>query len=88
MGPITLISESDCHITATLNHEFGHSIQNCYLGLFMPFLVAIPSAIRYWYRELIVRWGIKKYWELPDYDSIWFERTATSFGNMYYRELG
>lgn len=34
------------------NHEHGHGIQNCYLGVFMPFIVCIPSAIRYWLRKL------------------------------------
>lgn len=34
------------------NHEHGHGIQNCYLGVFMPFVVCIPSAIRYWLRKL------------------------------------
>lgn len=43
----------------------------------MPFLVAIPSCIRYWYRELLVRSGEKKYADLPDYDSVWFEGWAT-----------
>lgn len=33
------------------NHEHGHGIQNCYLGVFMPFIVCIPSAIRYWLRK-------------------------------------
>ena len=35
----------------TKNHEHGHGIQNCYLGVFMPFVVSIPSAARYWLRE-------------------------------------
>lgn len=55
------------------NHEYGHAVQNCILGPLMPFLVSIPSGIRYWYRE------IKK----PNtaYDSIWFERWATEIGD-------
>ena len=35
----------------TKNHEHGHGIQNCYLGVSMPFVVCIPSAARYWLRE-------------------------------------
>lgn len=31
-------------------HEMGHSIQNMFLGPLMPFVVAIPSALRYWIR--------------------------------------
>lgn len=82
LGPITLVCKT-AHLS-TLNHEFGHSIQNCYFGPFMPFLVAIPSAIRYWYREWLVRSGRKKYYELSPYDSIWFEGSATSIGNAYF----
>ena len=33
-------------------HEFGHTFQNCLLGPLFPFMVAIPSAIRYWLREI------------------------------------
>ncbi len=60
------------------NHEFGHSIQNCYYGFLMPFLVCIPSAIRYWYREIVQRMNPNK--TLPPYDSIWFEGQATRLG--------
>ena len=81
MGPITLVDKYAG--PRTLNHEFGHSIQNCYLGPLMPFLVAIPSAVRYWYREWLIRSGRKKARELPSYDSVWFEGTATSIGNKY-----
>jgi hypothetical protein len=31
-----------------------------------PFVIAIPSAIRYWYRN----WALTKGKELPDYDAI------------------
>ena len=41
----------------TLNHEFGHAIQNCYFGPFMIF-ISLASAARYWYREYLTR--IKK----------------------------
>ena len=59
-------------------HEFGHAIQNCYFGPLMPFVVSIPSAIRYWYREF-------KYYrqnKIPatKYDDIWFEKQATELG--------
>lgn len=33
-------------------HEYGHGIQNIILGPLFPILVAIPSAVRYWYREI------------------------------------
>ncbi len=67
-------------------HEAGHSIQNIMLGIFMPFLVAIPSMIRYWYREYLVSSGKKKSSELPAYDSIWFEGWATSLGEANFPE--
>lgn len=60
------------------DHELGHGIQNCYYGFFMPFIVCIPSAMRYWYREYITR--IKPEIILPPYDSIWFEGQATRLG--------
>ena len=33
-------------------HEHGHGIQNLMLGPLFPFLVGIPSALRYWLREM------------------------------------
>ena len=54
------------------NHEFGHGIQNCILGPLMPFLVSVPSAIRYWYRKFRE--------PQTEYDSIWFERWASRLG--------
>lgn len=65
-------------------HESGHGLQNIILGVFMPFLVSIPSCVRYWYREILVRSGKKRYHELPDYDSIWFEGWATRLGDKYF----
>ena len=63
LGPFCIVSTNPSrHL---LNHEFGHAIQNCYFGPLFPFIVAIPSAIRYWYREIIVRTGHKKATELP-----------------------
>ncbi len=64
----------------TRQHEAGHGLQNLMLGVFMPFVICIPSAVRYWYREYLVRSGKKRYFELPAYDSIWFEGWATRLG--------
>ena len=61
-------------------HEFGHGIQNCVLGPLMPFLVSIPSAIRYWYREFRRRAGNPC---TNSYYDIWFERTANELGAKY-----
>lgn len=69
----------------TKQHEAGHGLQNIMLGVFMLFVVSIPSAIRYWYRRLVVLYGHKAPWELPAYDSIWFEGWATSLGTKYFK---
>lgn len=78
---------SDTANISTRNHEIGHSIQNCIYGPFWLFLIGIPSAIRYWYREYLLRSGKKTYRELPDYDSIWFEGDATRRGTQYYDKM-
>jgi len=70
----------------TIRHEAGHGIQNIILGPLMPFLVSIPSATRYWYREYLVRKKKKLRSELPPYDCIWFEGWATKLGEKYYNQ--
>lgn len=57
----------------TKNHEFGHAINNTWFGPLTPFLICIPSAIRYWYRKI--------YDNNNPYDSIWFEWLASTTGN-------
>ena len=64
-----------------LEHEHGHSIQNCFYGPLMPFLVNLPSSSRYWYRRAIQKIHPEK--KLPPYDSIWFEAEATKLGHDY-----
>ena len=64
-------------------HEHGHSIQNCYYGPLMPFLVNIPSSARYWYRRAVQKVFPKK--KMPPYDSIWFEAEATRLGREYFQ---
>lgn len=79
LGIIFLTSKtSSLH---TKNHEHGHAIQNCIFGFFMPFVVTIPSAIRYWYREIRKRKGLEN---KTDYDNAWFEGNATKMGNEFY----
>lgn len=63
-------------------HEAGHGIQNMVYGIITPFIVSIPSAIRYWYREYLQK--IKKKTDLPPYESIWFEKQATEIGEKYF----
>lgn len=84
IGTTIVVSERSNQIDI-LNHEFGHSIQNCYYGFLCPFLVTIPSFVRACWRELIVKLGIKKRSELPDYYSIWFERQASELGESNIR---
>lgn len=63
------------------NHEHGHAIQNCYFGFLMPFIVCIPSVVRYWYRELkYIRKGLTP---PTEYDDVWFEGDATKLGTIY-----
>ena len=62
-------------------HEHGHAIQNCYFGFLMPFVVGIPSVVRYWYREL--KYHRKGKYPPTDYDDIWFEGQATELGTDY-----
>lgn len=82
MGPFCLVSKNPSQ--HTLNHEFGHGVQNCFFGPFMLF-ISLASAVRYWYREYQIRVLKKSYKDLPDYDSIWFEGDATLLGN-YFKE--
>ena len=67
-------------------HEAGHGIQNIMYGWFMPFVVSIPSAVRYFYRMWLIRTGRYLYEELPHYDSIWFEGQASELGRKYFKE--
>jgi hypothetical protein len=78
LGMFFLTDKSE-HIS-TKWHEHGHAIQNCYLGLFMPLLVSIPSAIRYWYRNYLTSKGQTL---TTKYDDIWFEGEATKLGKKY-----
>lgn len=81
LGIVSIVNKTPSE--HTLQHEFGHSIQNCIFGIFFIPFVAIPSMIRYWYRIYLT--CIKKisYSELPDYDYAWYEGMATMFGKRY-----
>lgn len=79
LGPIIITCKDiDCD---TLNHEHGHAIQNCWFGFLMPFIVTIPSAVRYWYREF--KYYYKGLRPTTIYDSIWFEGQATRVGTEF-----
>lgn len=81
-GPFFIVNK-DAGLTLK-QHESGHGLQNIILGPLMPFTVSIPSAVRYWYREIVVRTGMKEASDLPPYDSIWFEGWATQLGKKHF----
>ena len=78
LGPVFLIQNNPS--TYLKNHEHGHAIQNCYFGIFTPFVIVIPSVIRYWYREY--REHINEPCTTGYYD-IWFEKQASELGTKY-----
>ena len=66
----------------TKHHEIGHSFQNAVFGPLYPFLVMIPSAIRYWVFNYRTKHGKAN----PEYDAAWFEGSATVLGDKYIAE--
>jgi hypothetical protein len=79
LGLVMIVSKQATEDTK--NHELGHALQNAVYGLFMPFIVSIPSAVRYWYRRT------RKHSTLPPYDAVWFERQATEWGNLNIKDF-
>ena len=69
----------------TMLHESGHGIQTALWGILTPFVVYIPSALRYWYREL--RYKLKRVIPKTKYDDIWFEGQASNWGRSAYEYL-
>ncbi len=65
------------------NHEFGHSIQNCYFGPLMPFIVGLPSSTRYRLRRFREK-VLKKSPKTP-YDSVWFASQASRLGDDFMK---
>lgn len=68
-----------------IQHEHGHSFQNAVFGPFFLTVVALPSVIRYWYREFI--YATQGNGGLSPYDSIWFENQATKSGKEFFKEI-
>ena len=81
LGMFIMITEGN---ESSLPHEYGHSIQNLSWGLLFPFMIAIPSAIRLWYREF--KYHKKGLTPPTKYDDIWFEGEATKFGRLANEE--
>ena len=67
-------------------HEHGHGIQNAWFGPFMPFVVIIPSAVRFWIRTF--RSDVQGRTLKRRYDDIWFEGTATLNGERAVSAAG
>lgn len=65
------------------NHELGHSIQNIYYGIFTIGVITIPSAVRFWVRNIQGKRGKI----LPPYDCVWFEGSATASGEKFMAEF-
>lgn len=84
LGIIFITDTTPCEHTKM--HEHGHSLQNCYFGFLMPFVVCIPSAIRYWYREL--KYYRKGKTPQTKYDDFWIEGNATKRGEEFIKKLG
>ena len=81
LGPVFVVNKSASeHI---LKHELGHGIQNMVYGWLMPFLVAIPSASRAWWRKRVCATDYARYLKLPGYEDVWFERQATKWGYRF-----
>ena len=73
----TMFLRANSNYISTNNHEYGHTFQNAILGPFFIFIVAIPSAVRYWYQVIRIR----QHKPNVEYDLIWFEESATDIGN-------
>jgi len=82
LGIVYFVDKSNSYRLHT--HELGHTIQSMYWGPLFIFVIAIPSFIRYHYRNYLRKKDINKWRSLPHYDAIWFEGQATEFGIKYF----
>ena len=74
LGMFAIIGENCLNL---LPHEYGHSIQNLFWGWLTPLVITLPSAVRYWYREIQI---MRKIPLKTKYDDTWFEGQATALG--------
>jgi hypothetical protein len=81
LGPIFIVGKNAS--VHTKDHEHGHAFHNCWFGPLMPFVISLPSAIRYWHRELVYYRKHKK--PNTKYDDVWFEGTASSLGKDFMK---
>ena len=84
LGMFFVIGKGQSSVRA---HESGHSLQNIVWGPLFPFVIGLPSLFRCWYREWLVNTDRALYWELPPYDSIWFEGQATRWGQKVFSRM-
>ena len=77
------LNMGDKYTQETRMHEFGHSFQNALFGVFNIFLTLIPSCIRYWIHTIRDKKGKLN----KDYDSVWFEGSATDGGKYVCKYL-
>lgn len=82
-GGYTTVCPDEDWFQHTRKHEFGHSLQNLIFGPLFPFIVAIPSAIRYHYQNYRSKKGLPN----KEYDAIWFEGTATRWGTKVIAKI-
>ena len=82
LGPVFIKDRTNDSVHLK-NHEFGHSIQNCYFGPLMPFIVGLPSSTRYRLRRFKEK-VLKKSPKTP-YDSVWFESQASRLGDDFMK---
>lgn len=99
-GPFFVIAADCSNSVAMKQHEHGHGIQTLWWGPLMLFIISLPSAIRFHYRNFQYRHHVRMYakgkisreqyscWlrSVPDYDSIWFEHQASVLGKKYFSE--
>lgn len=87
LGCVAIIGEytkiSPTYYEHIRRHEFGHAVQHLIFGPLFIFIVAIPSACRYWYQRIRSKKGLPN----KDYDSIWFEFQASSWGTFWLDKL-
>lgn len=80
LGCFFIVCEESAQDDHVRGHECGHGLQNCIWGPLMPFVICIPSGVRYQYFNFYRR----KYRKNPEpYDKIWFEHQATEWGQKF-----
>lgn len=86
LGPIFVTDKEPT--TAIMQHEAGHGIQNIMFGPIMPFLICIPSAIRYWLRECKTYEAKRLFVLLLFIVTLVISLTMSTIGYLYCQPLG